>query len=111
MSDRAHRAAVRWNYSTGPNAGEAITWSTAVNGLRCLSLLRDAGADGLTRTELRENVGNRAPARQITDALLLLERAGFARGLQEPTEGRPAERWFAVSEPDQTEPRTKEERP
>jgi hypothetical protein len=63
---------------------------------RCLTLLRGAGAEGLTRTGLRGELGNRIPADQISDALALLERAGLARHVDEPTGGRSAERWYAV---------------
>ena len=63
---------------------------------RCLTLLREAGADGLTRTDLREKLGHRTPAEQITDVLAFLEGASLARHVQEQTGGRSAERWYAV---------------
>lgn len=64
---------------------------------RCLELLRDAG-QGMTRTDLREALGHRVVAEQITDALALLERAGLACRVVVPTGGRPADRWFADAE-------------
>ena len=61
---------------------------------RCLTALRKAGAEGLTRTELREVLGNRVAAERIADALSLLGDAGIARCEHQPTPGRSAERWF-----------------
>ena len=63
---------------------------------RCLVLLRDAGAAGMSRTELRDQLGHREPADRIADALQLLEDAALARYIKEPTGGRSAERWFAI---------------
>ncbi len=61
---------------------------------RCLTALRTARAKGLTRTELREVLGNRVAAERIADALSLLGDAGIARCEHQPTPGRSAERWF-----------------
>lgn len=63
---------------------------------RCLVLLREADIDGMTRTDLREALGNRVPAERITDALALLQTADLARQTREHTGGRAAERWFAA---------------
>jgi hypothetical protein len=63
---------------------------------RCLTVLREAGADGVTRTDLREAVGHRVRAEQIIDALALLEGASLARRVEQPTGGRRAERWYAI---------------
>ncbi len=61
---------------------------------RCLTALHKAGAEGLTRTQLREVLGNRVAAERIADALALLGDAGIARCEYDPTPGRNAERWF-----------------
>jgi hypothetical protein len=62
---------------------------------RCLTHLRDAGPEGLTRTQLRERLGHRVGAELITDALGLLERAGLAHHVAVPTGGRSADLWRA----------------
>lgn len=63
---------------------------------QCLARLREKGDEGMTRTELRDALGHRVAATKIDDALELLEEAGIARHVDEPTGGRPAERWFVV---------------
>jgi len=78
---------VRWVF--GDRLGDRIAD-------RCLVLLRDAGAAGMSRTELRDQLGHREPADRIADALQLLEDAALARYIKEPTGGRSAERWFAI---------------
>lgn len=61
----------------------------------CLVYLREAGETGLTRNDLREQLGHNIGATRITNALRLLASAGLARSSRESTGGRPAERWFA----------------
>ena len=78
---------VRWVF--GDRLGDRIAD-------RCLVLLRDAGAAGMSRTELRDQLGHREAADRIADALQLLEDAALARYIKEPTGGRSAERWFAI---------------
>jgi hypothetical protein len=64
---------------------------------RCLAELRDADTDGLTRNKLRDLLGHRIGSEQTADALRLLEGAGLARYVIEPTAGRSRERWFATN--------------
>jgi len=66
---------------------------------RLLGMLEDAGADGSSRSELRDRVGNRVPAARIGDALALLEELGLACGAKRGTDGRPGrppERWWTA---------------
>jgi hypothetical protein len=58
--------------------------------------LHDAGAVGLTRAEMsREVFGRNRSTREITDALALLHRLGYAVGESDRSgAGRPIERWF-----------------
>lgn len=60
----------------------------------CLALLREAGAQGITRNELREALGHRIAGGRITDALQLLEDAGLAHNESISTGGRPTDRWY-----------------
>lgn len=59
-----------------------------------LRALRQSSA-GLTRTEIRDLFGRNKPGLQILRALATLQEHGLAQFATEPTEGRPAERWFA----------------
>ena len=59
--------------------------------------LQNAGAEGLTRTELREYFGRHKPSGEIGRALALLDECGAAFRKIEPTGGRPVERWFHVA--------------
>lgn len=59
--------------------------------------LKDAGSEGLTRTEIIRGVFKRnKSAESIDRALLLLKSTGQARKETKPTGGRPEERWFWV---------------
>ena len=62
---------------------------------KLLTALEAAGADGLTRTAIRDDVvrSGSVPADAITSALAELERAGLAVRDDERTGGRPRERW------------------
>ncbi len=61
-----------------------------------LAALREAGAHGLTRTEISDNVFNRHRSRtQLDRAFALLMENGFVRRMEETTSGRTGERWFA----------------
>jgi hypothetical protein len=64
----------------------------------CLLYLREAGADGLTRNDLREALGHHTAAARITNSLRSLASIGLARSVKEQTGGRPVERWFVVNE-------------
>ncbi len=64
-----------------------------------LAALR-ASPDGLTRTEIRDGVFHRnKTSDEVARALGLLQRYGMGRCESVQTEGRPAERWFAVTTP------------
>jgi hypothetical protein len=63
------------------------------------TVLRAAGADGLSRTDLFNLFGRNLPASKIDGALVALLSAGkVRRGSNKKTagSGRPAEMWFAV---------------
>jgi hypothetical protein len=61
-----------------------------------LAALREAGAAGLTRTEINEQIFNRHKSKaEIDRALKVLAESELAKGKPDPTEGRAAERWFA----------------
>jgi hypothetical protein len=72
-------------------------------GDRLLEALRDSESDGLTRSDMRELLGNRVPGERIDTALALLRELGLARAEREQTGGRPAERWYAVEITERTE--------
>jgi hypothetical protein len=63
----------------------------------CFALLLGAGDQGLTRTELREELGHHVSAARVTNALMLLRSAGVARLVRLKTGGRPTEQWYAIS--------------
>ena len=52
--------------------------------------------DGLTRTELNNALGRNRVGADIDRALRVLAENGLAKCETERTEGRPAERWFAL---------------
>jgi hypothetical protein len=60
-----------------------------------LQALRRAEA-GLTRTEIRDLFGRNESGKRITKALSALAGAGLVTVKKEETDGRPAERWFAI---------------
>jgi hypothetical protein len=62
----------------------------------CWLHLREAGAQGITRTELRDELGHRVASARVTNALRLLGSMGLARMEKEATGGRPIERWFVI---------------
>lgn len=66
-----------------------------------LRLLADS-PEGVTRTEISEYFGRHRSRREIGRALLLLETCHLARKQLEKTPGRPTERWFAVTQRDDT---------
>ncbi len=61
-----------------------------------MQALRDVAPAGLTRTEISNVFGRNRDSDQINRALTALREAGRARSEFEETEGRKAERWFAV---------------
>jgi hypothetical protein len=63
-----------------------------------------AAPDGLTRTEVSREVFNgHKPAETIASKLTLLLQRGLARCEMTDTDGRPAERWFAVANRERSE--------
>lgn len=63
---------------------------------KILGALREAPAEGLTRTEIRNVVGGRWENVRIEAALARLADAGLAEKATEATGGRPVERWKAI---------------
>jgi hypothetical protein len=59
--------------------------------------LKDAGADGMTRTDLHHAFNRNIPAAKLLDALAILRDRGEARSekVKMGKPGAPAERWFA----------------
>src|SRR5262249_23290050 len=60
-----------------------------------LRALREAGAGGLTRNEIRERFAHHRSAADLTRALTVLLDQHLAAPVKEATKGRPAERWVA----------------
>jgi hypothetical protein len=56
--------------------------------------LRAAGAEGITRTQIRDYFGRNMKADRINKALALLLKTGIVRSTSVHTGGRPTERWF-----------------
>jgi hypothetical protein len=63
---------------------------------RLLEKLRET-TGGLTRSDMRQVLGNRISGERIDTALELLQDHDLAYAEREPTGGRPSERWFATS--------------
>jgi hypothetical protein len=61
-----------------------------------LAALR-AEPDGLTRTDIRDLFNRHERLGRVDAALARLQEAGLAERVDEPTAGRPIERWFAVT--------------
>jgi hypothetical protein len=66
------------------------------------AMLKEAGDDGLSRTEIREALGGKIGADEIDAALALLRGRGYARVEHQRSGGRPVERWYAVERTEQT---------
>jgi hypothetical protein len=54
--------------------------------------------DGMTRTDIRDFLGRNEKGAKIGHALKVLLDHALARRVIEPTDGRPAERWFALAQ-------------
>lgn len=65
-----------------------------------LEALRVAGSHGLKRTEISGLFGRHAPAERLARALADLVKSRLAYSTEEKTDGRSAERWFAVEASD-----------
>jgi hypothetical protein len=63
-----------------------------------LRALQQAGANGLTRTAIRDLFGRHRTGDRIGAALALLMTNGHARAEERMTSGRPSEVWFAVGQ-------------
>jgi hypothetical protein len=63
---------------------------------QALVMLRRAGAEGMTKTEISAAFGRHKPAGDLSRALGTLAEQGLARSRREETGGRPGERWFAL---------------
>lgn len=86
------RSAAAWSDMYGEEMGDKLTE-------RLMGALTDAGAEGLTRAEIRQAVGsNNTPAIRIETALGTLREAGYAEvtKVSGPSGGRPAEIWTAA---------------
>lgn len=57
-------------------------------------MLTLAGTDGMTRTDISNELGRHHRSTDIQAALLHLSREGMARKTTKPTDGRSVERWF-----------------
>jgi hypothetical protein len=68
-----------------------------------LHSLRRVAPQGLTRTEISERLGRHKPAEQIGRALQVLAQRNLARRVEEKTEGRPIEHWFAIPSGEKSE--------
>lgn len=84
-----------WEFATA-------TWRTVFSDVdhrsslarKLSAALEDAGADGLTRTEIRRAVGSNAIRKDVIDSALgELERVGSAQCVRSGTVGRKSERW------------------
>jgi hypothetical protein len=74
--------------------GEALGDATADEILRALR----ERPEGMTRTEIREYFARNKPSAEIERALRALQEHGRARARREHAEqGRPAERWYAIT--------------
>ena len=62
-----------------------------------LAALREVGESGLTRTKISDLLNHRIGSAAIGRALESLAEAGRARFIKEKTEGRPIQRWFALT--------------
>jgi hypothetical protein len=84
-----------WRYcdeSTRYLLGDAL--DPVADGL--LVVLRNAGEDGLSGTEIRDLLGRHARIEDIKRALAQLEAAGLVIRVQVKTAGRPVTRWIAT---------------
>ncbi len=62
---------------------------------KILAAIREAGAEGLSRTDIRALVGGHVPAEEIDQGLRFLSTRGLAHERTIETPGRPAHTWYA----------------
>ena len=92
-----HAAMALWNYCEQSASWIFGTITGDKNADKIIASLRDAGAGGLTRTEISERVFSRNLSRYaLDDALQTLYQSGFTNLTKEATAGAPSERWFAA---------------
>lgn len=85
-----------WRYA---EASLSAIWGDALGDPiadEILTALRKAGGEGMARNDIRQLFNRHASQHKLTSALKILDEAGLARMVSEPTAGRPRERWFAV---------------
>jgi hypothetical protein len=72
---------------------------------RIFDALRDAPDSGLTQTEINNHFHGNLQSNTIAQALHLLEESGQVRSERDATgkQGRPVQRWFAVTPTEKTE--------
>jgi hypothetical protein len=85
-----------WDYAS---ASAKLIFADAVGDPvadRIRAALRDAGVDGLSRTQIRDLLGRHQSEGRITEALNQLAALGIAHCDKVPTEGRSIEMWYAT---------------
>lgn len=83
-----------WDYCA---ASARYVWGDALGDETAdtiLARLREAGAEGLTRTAIRDLFGRHKPQAEVERALTLLASLGVAERAARPTGGRPSEVWI-----------------
>jgi hypothetical protein len=70
---------------------------------RLLEALRDAGTEGMSRTDMRGLLGGKLSGERIDSALATLHELGLAECQKQRTAGRSVERWSRVEQRDKTE--------
>lgn len=95
--EHLHAALALWRYAEesalyifGARLGDPV-------GDRILAALKEAGGEGLTRTEISNALSRNYGAKEIDEALARLAGAGLALQERIATGGRPVERWRAVT--------------
>jgi hypothetical protein len=58
--------------------------------------LRDTREEGMSRSDINNYLGHHKSSKEITRALMLLQKQAQAKLVREEGKGRPAERWFAL---------------
>jgi hypothetical protein len=103
ISVEHHRAALAlWNYCERSARWIFGTATGDSNADRIMLALRAAGREGLTRTEIYEDVLQRnVSSKVLAVSLQSLRRNGLATCRKETTSGKPRERWFAKMEAEQ----------
>jgi hypothetical protein len=98
MPEHLKAALAVWEYSEASARfifGDALGDPIADEILRALR----GSENGLTRTEIRDLFARNKNAQQVVQALVLLQEHALAYFKNETTDGRPAERWFAIRPP------------